>query len=170
MSVPAISHVPIPLSPASKRREAKISDRNITTIIVFGSAASMVMLIASAILLQFSLLIGAFSMLGLTALSAIFAHRHNIRYISKEFQRATHFLQEEIEELKNEVNELKKNQITPSSLMERLAVLEKEFLNRGRYKYIDETPGEDDVPLPSAAASSALPARLSSMPSEQLPK
>lgn len=150
MSIPAIA-ASIPAAPLNPKAHGKLSDRTVTAILIFGGTTSLVMLVASVALLQLSLLVGGFAMLGFTSLAAIFAYRHNI-----------HVLYKEVIVLREQVNELKENQITPATLMERLGVLEKEFLNRGRYKYIDETPGPDDVPLPSSAASSSSSPPLSS--------
>lgn len=176
MSVSIVSaSVPAPV--VIPALEGKFSDRTVTSILVFGGTTAIVMLIAAAVLLQFSLLIAGFAMIGFTALSAIYVYKHNLRVLRSEFRRESHILGIKIDGLKNEtiklqveINELKTNQITPASLMERLGVLEKEFLNRGRYKYIDETPGEDDVPLPSTAASSAGSPKSSGISSGSLPK
>jgi hypothetical protein len=163
MSVPAISPSIAPMLPFTHQK-GKLNDRTVTTLILFGGITSVVMLIASAVLMLFSLLIAGFAMMGFTALAAVFSYRHNVRVLRSEVIREVNSLNQDIDSLKGEIkvlqeeiNELRKNQITPASLMERLGVLEKEFLNRGRYKYIDETPGPDDVPLPSSAASSASP-------------
>ncbi len=166
MSIPALdTTASIPTASISVKREGKISDKKVTAILIFGGTTATVMLIASAILLQFSLLIAGFAMLGFTALAAIYVYRNNLRALTREFYTETTELQEEINELKEEVNELKavpkETPFDPAAILGRIAVLEKEFLNRGRYKYIDETPGPDDVPLPStgspAMSSTDLP-------------
>lgn len=158
MSIPAIGPF---LPPEPIRSPAvRITYKNITRLCLFGGTVGTVMIIASAAILSFSLLIAGFGTYCLTALTALSWQHHNFKLLSKNVRH-------NLRELENEVVEI--TRLMPT-IGERLALLEKEFLNRGRYKYIDETP-EGPPSAPSSVSSSAESSPKSSrLSTDSLPR
>ena len=169
MSIPAIG----PFLPAAAIRspERRLAYRRVTPICIMGGLLSVSTVIASVVLLQLTLLAVGLTILGLTALTGIGLHHHNFKILSSRVHYSMNEFEKEFANLVNAIEEIRERTLDEpenKAIMGRLAVLEKEFLNRGRYKYIDETPGPDDVPVPSSAANSPSSSSESSPKSSRL--